>query len=82
MKVETKVGLLFVISIAMVVILKVIYQTEMRTARPVQPSQTEPVDVTEDTLVIQGAVNQIVMPTDLEKSQTGSEVCWSCPNLC
>ena len=68
--------------VAMVVILKVIYQTEMRTARPVQPSQTEPVDVTEDTLVIQGAVNQIVMPTDLEKSQTGSEVCWSCPNLC
>ncbi len=43
--------------VAMVIILKVIYQNEMQSARSAQPSRTEPVEVVEDTLVIQGAEN-------------------------
>ena len=43
--------------VAMVIILKVIYQNEMQSAPPVQPSQTEPIEVTEDALVIQGVAN-------------------------
>jgi probable O-glycosylation ligase (exosortase A-associated) len=43
--------------VAMVIILKVIYQNEMQSARPVQPSHTEPLEMTEDTLVVQSAAN-------------------------
>src|SRR5713226_4295762 len=45
---------LFYQLVAMVIILKVIYQHEMQSARPVQPKQAESGEVLEDTLVTQG----------------------------
>lgn len=43
--------------VAMVIILKVIYQNETQPARSVQPSHSEPLEMTEDTLVVQSATD-------------------------
>ncbi len=46
---------LFYQLVAMVIILKVIYQNEMQSAPPVQQKQAESVEVMEDTVLTQGA---------------------------